>query len=100
VVVRLAPDARLERECVAEEGAWRTVNARVVRQSGLGYSGSIDDFGAGLLASCAGGRTVRDVVASVAIELSQPADAVADAAIANVRSLIGRGFLLPESMVG
>jgi hypothetical protein len=98
VVVRLAPDARLERECAAEDGAWRTVNARVVRQTGLGYSGSIDDFGAGLLASCAVGRTVRDIVASVATELS--ADAVADATVANVRSLIGRGFLLPESMVG
>ena len=76
------------------------MNARVVRQTGLGYSGSIDDFGAGLLASCAGGRTVRDVIATVATELSQPVDAVADATVANVRSLIGRGFLLPDSMVG
>jgi hypothetical protein len=97
LVVRLAPDARLERECVVEAGAWRTDSTRVVRQTGLGYSGSIDDFGAGLLVSCADGRAVRDVVATVANELAQPPEAVAEATLANVRTMIARGFLLPDA---
>jgi SAM-dependent methyltransferase len=94
-VVRLAPDARLERECVAEEGRWQTSAARVFRRTGLGYSGSIDEFGAELLASCTAGRPVRDVVAAVADQLGQPTDAVVQPALANVRSLIGRAILLP-----
>ena len=97
-VVRLAPDARLERECVADEGQWQTAAARVFRRSGLGYSGSIDDFGADLLASCTSGRPVRDVVAAVAGQLGQPADAVVEPTLVNLRSLIGRAILLPAGV--
>jgi hypothetical protein len=94
-VVRLSPDARLERECVAAEGRWATAAARVFRRSGLGYSGSIDDFGADVLASCTDGRPVRDIVAAVAGQVGEPTDAVLEPTLVNVRSLIGRAILLP-----
>ena len=99
-VVRLAPDARLERECVAEDGRWQTAEARVFRQTGLGYSGAIDDFGADLLASCAAGRPVRDLVAAVAHRIGEPTDTVAAPTLANLRSLIGRAILLPGDVQG
>jgi hypothetical protein len=94
-VVRLAPDASLERECVARDGRWETSGVRVFRRSGLGYSGTIDDFGADLLASCTAGRPVRDLVAAVAARLGQPVDAVVAPTLENLRSLIGRAILLP-----
>jgi hypothetical protein len=98
LVVRLGPDLRLQRGYVVGEDGWRPDSARVAREGGLGYSAAIDEAGAELLGSCAVGRTVRDLVGSVAASVDGPRGDVVAGAVAIVRSLIGCGMLVPVAV--
>ncbi|HZQ86586.1 MAG TPA: methyltransferase [Acidimicrobiales bacterium] len=99
MVLTLAPDVRLHRECSAKDGMWQTESARVARSSGLGYTAGIDEIGADLLASCDRARPVSDLVASVASSTGNVADEIAAGVVAIVRSLIACGMLVPAGDV-
>ena len=93
--LRPAPELRLEQ--VAEPGAdgWRLLGATLRLARGLAYEGEIEPAVAELVAHCDGRRSLRAALDTVAGG-TLPDGAIAEA-LAAVRTLVARGFLLPPA---
>ena len=55
----------------------------------------VDDFGIRLLSSCDGGQTLREVLSAVAARHDINLDDMMSPALASIRNLVARGYLLP-----
>ncbi|HQI81130.1 MAG TPA: methyltransferase [Deltaproteobacteria bacterium] len=93
----LSPDARLERICTPSEGGWRDTSLSLSLACGLPYTGSIDPVMANFLVACNGTRRLRQVLQDSVPGMDPPSDAVIEAFMNIVRSLMEREFLLPAA---
>ena len=93
-------DHTLEQVRRFERGRY-DLHASLLRVPGnLAFPTSIDSFGIQLLSSCNGRRTLREVLADVAAQHDLDVDNVIGPALASVRLLLARGFLLPAGLSG
>ncbi len=91
----LSPDARLERICAPAEEGWKDTSLSLSLVCGLPYTGAIDPVMANFLIACNGTRTLGQVLQDSVPGMDAPSDAVIQALMNIVRSLMERGFLLP-----
>jgi hypothetical protein len=97
--LRVSGDARLQRRLEPGEGGWADVSTELCLTRGLAFSGSVDPYVANLVGACDGRKPLGALLAETAAFLDKnPAD-LAPAVCRVVRSLIERGFLLPENLV-
>ncbi len=88
---RLAPSAYVEELSRPGKDGWTTAGRRLLLAAGMRWSAEVDEVGAQLLAGC-DGRTPLGTVLAV---LEAVAGVDPAAALAGVRDLVVRGFLLP-----
>ncbi len=95
--LRVAPELRLEQ--VAEPGptGWRRVGAKLRLARGLAYEGEIEPAVSELVVRCDGTRRLRDVLDEVTGGRIADSDGAIADALAAVRTLMARGFLLPPA---
>lgn len=91
----LAPDVRLDERSARTADGWSVVARSLVQESGLRLTGSVDEFGAALLAACDGNLPLGTLVELLATAYGLDTDAVAAGATTVVRGLVESGFLLP-----
>ena len=96
--LRVSPLVRLEDSCQPSEGAWRVTSARILIASGITYSSPVDLRLAGLIARCDGQRTVRELLAELAVSTNSDLDKITPNLLSLLRELVGRGLLLPEGL--
>jgi SAM-dependent methyltransferase len=92
-VVSVPADQRLEQVMRWSNGAFRTVDASLVRDGGLAPRADVDPPLAAVLAGVDGTRTIGQVLAHAAQALGGNAEAVAAQALPAVRELLSHGFL-------
>ena len=93
--LRVSPLARLDETCEWNEQGWRVGSARIRLARGITYSSSIDLRLAGLVARCDGRRTVRELLAELAVATNADLRKIGPNCLTLLRELIERGFLLP-----
>jgi SAM-dependent methyltransferase len=93
----VCPDLRLRTEAGVGENGWEVLSQEVRRTTGLGYEGTLDPLGVGLLVRCDGKQTVGDLLAEVAQALGRDAESLAGPVLGAVRIMISMGFLEPNS---
>ncbi|MBV9577082.1 MAG: class I SAM-dependent methyltransferase [Chloroflexi bacterium] len=91
--VTVPGDQRLEQVMRWNGGAFRTVDASLVRETGLKPRAEIDPPLAGLLATVDGSRTIGQVIEQLARALGGTPDAVSAQVLPAVRQLVSHGFL-------
>lgn len=93
----LSRDARLERVCSPAQGGWKDTSLTLGLVCGLPYTGAVDTVVANFLIACDGTRTFREALQDGVPGMDTSSDAVIQAFLPVVRSLIERGFLLPAA---
>jgi methylase of polypeptide subunit release factors len=92
-------DTRLEQQAKPADGSWQILEYTLHRAIGLAPRGRCDPYIAMLVARSNGRTPLRELVATVASDLSQPFDSIAQPLVGMVRELIAQGFLLPPGIV-
>jgi hypothetical protein len=92
-VVRVPGDQRLEQVLRWTNGAFRTVDASLVRDGGLKPRADVDPALAAVLAGVDGTRTIGQVLEHAAQALGGSREAVTAQALPAVRELLSHGFL-------
>ncbi|HEY1294371.1 MAG TPA: class I SAM-dependent methyltransferase [Chloroflexota bacterium] len=92
-VVSVPGDQRLEQVMRWSGGAFRTVDASLVRDGGLKPRADVDPPLAAVLAGVDGSRTIGQVLEHAANALGGDPGAVSDQALPAVRQLLSHGFL-------
>lgn len=95
--LQVAPELRLEQTAEPHAGGWRLVAAKLRLGRGLAYEGEIEPAVAELVARCDGTRPLRDVLNEIAGSAVPTSDSVLADALAAVRTLVARGFLVPPT---
>ncbi len=91
----LRDDVRLHSVAGRTEDGW-VAQAQVLQQErGLRWSGSIDDYGAALLAGCDGTRRLGALVAVLAASAGMDDSEAAEQVLPAVQRLVEQGFLVP-----
>jgi hypothetical protein len=93
--LRLRPDVRVVQVGEADEDGWAVLSQRLQQETGLRWSGGIDDHGASLVAACDGSTPLRALVQLLATALDEPVGEVCDQVLPVVTALVRKGFLLP-----
>lgn len=91
--LRLREDVRLHQVGTATAEGWEATQQWLQQESGLRWSGSVDGYGATLLAGCDGTRPVRDLVDVLAVSAGLTAAEAAEQVVPVLRQLVGQGFL-------
>ena len=92
-VVRVPEDQRLEQVLRWSNGAFRTVDASLVRDGGLKPRADVDPPLAAVLARVDGTRTIDQVLEHAAHALGGNPEAITAQALPTVRELLSQGFL-------
>lgn len=92
-VVRVPEDQRLEQVLRWSNGAFRTVDASLVRDGGLKPRADVDPPLAAVLARVDGTRTIDQVLEHAAHALGGNPEAITAQALPTVRELLSHGFL-------
>ncbi len=92
-VVSVPHDQRLEQVMRWSDGAFRTVDASLVRERGLKPRADVDPPLTAVLAGVDGKRTIGQVLEQAAHALGGNAESVAAQALPAVRELLSHGFL-------
>ncbi len=96
--LRVSPLVRLEEKCEPSGNTWRAASARICMASGIAYSSPVDLRLAGLIARSDGQRTVRELVAELAVATNSDLERITPNCLFLLRELVERGFLLPEGL--
>jgi methylase of polypeptide subunit release factors len=96
--LRVSGEARLQRMLEPAAGGWADVSTELCLAHGLAYSGSVDPYVANLVAACDGRKPLGELLAEMAASLGKNPVDLGPALCGVVRSLIERGFLLPEQL--
>ncbi|MFD4294849.1 methyltransferase [Rhodococcus sp. NPDC058505] len=92
----VAPATALERVYLPGEEGWRQVVARVHRGDGPAWQHEVDDLAAALLGGMRGdGLALGELVDLLAAAHDEPAEPLADAAVALLHGLVRHGLVLP-----
>ena len=86
-------DVRLHQ--IGEPGpdGWDAAATWLQQETGLRWSGGIDEYGATLLAGCDGTRPLGDLISVLAMSLDEPVSEVTEQVLPAVRQLVSQGFL-------
>ncbi len=99
--LRISSSVQLKQTFTPHDGGWAAAGkAELCRDSGLAYSGQVDQFFGGLIARCDGSRTLRELIQQLAETVHRPFEAVAPQVLGITRRLVEQGFLLPEGFTG
>ncbi|MDP3711668.1 MAG: class I SAM-dependent methyltransferase [Mycobacteriales bacterium] len=93
--LRLRDDVRLVQVGAADPDGWAAVSQRLQQETGLRWSGGIDDHGAALVAGCDGTVPFGQLVQVLATALDEPVGEVCDQVVPVAEALVRKGFLLP-----
>ncbi|MFN2505504.1 MAG: methyltransferase [Acidimicrobiales bacterium] len=88
---------RLQERSQWTAGRWVLEEALLQLTRGLPYVGSIDRFGAALIAGCEGSARLGDLVQRLAAAIGADADELTPQILPFVRQLIEQGFLTPTT---
>jgi methylase of polypeptide subunit release factors len=91
--LRLRDDVRLHEVSARGEEGWEPVVQRLQQEAGLRWSGSIDGYGASLLAACDGTQRLGDLVGLLAAAIEEPVGEVTDQVLPVLRNLVELGFV-------
>ena len=92
--VAVAPHSVFEHRNSIVDGEWKTTEAAIATPGGLGLRATLDGPSAGLVASLAPERTVREALAAAAeLQGLTPDDEFVAAGVALVRGLLERGYV-------
>ena len=96
--LRVSREARLNRLLEPASGGWADVSTELCLARGLVFSGSVDPYVANLVAACDGRKPLGELLAEMVASLGKNPVDLGPALCRVVRSLIERGFLLPEHL--
>jgi hypothetical protein len=85
---------RLEQRAAAGADGWAVVEQSLAQTGGLRLRGTVDGFGAALLAGCDGRMPLGALVPLLAAGYGLDEDDVRDGVLATVRELAEQGFLV------
>lgn len=91
--LRLREDVRLHQVATVERDGWYASGQYLQQQTGLRWSGGIDDVGASLLAACDGTHALGDLLALLAAASELPLSEVTEQVLPVVRRLAEQGFV-------
>ena len=92
---RLRDDVRLHQVARRTEDGWYAEAQVLQQESGLRWSGSVDVYGATLLAGCDGSRRLGDLLAVLASSAGISEAEAAEQVLPVVERLVEQGFLVP-----
>ncbi len=93
--LQVSPDVRYEPQYKPSAQGWRLRNGQLRRTQGFCYTCSVDPQTANLVLGCNGQLRVGDLLSGLAAQRKVTLESIAPTCLANIRRLIGRGFLLP-----
>ena len=93
-------DHRLEQVFHFERERYQLQASQLRLHENLPFPSGIDGFGIQLLLQCDGRRTVQEILDEAAARHEIDADEMIPTALASIRSLVVRGFLLPVDFSG
>jgi methylase of polypeptide subunit release factors len=91
--LRLREDVRLHEVSVRGEDGWENRVRRLQQEAGLRWSGSVDAYGASLLAACDGTTSLGDLLALLAAAVEEPLGELTERVLPLLRTLVAQGFL-------
>ena len=95
--LRLRDDVRLHQAASRTPDGWVADTQLLQQEAGLRWSGSIDLYGATLLAACDGGQTLGNLLEVLAVSAGLTTGEAAEQVLPVLRELIGKGFLSAPS---
>jgi hypothetical protein len=91
--LRLRDDVRLHEVSARCEEGREPVVQRLQQEAGLRWSGSIDGYGASLLAACDGTHPLGALLELLAAAADDPVGEMTERVLPVIRRLVGQGFL-------
>lgn len=98
VKLTVSPAVRMNQQFRPEDGGWVGGSPELCRTQGLAFSGSVDQYAAGLIARCDGQRMLRELIHELAQITNQEVDTLSPQVVGTIRQLIEQAFLLPEGI--
>lgn len=90
----VAPDARLEQICIAEEGNWRAEAIKLLLKSGFRSQIDVQPLVAEFLSLCDGRKTAREAITEFVTRTGADPDKAASECLGMIRKLLARGFMV------
>jgi methylase of polypeptide subunit release factors len=91
--LRLREDVRLHEVSARTDDGWEPQVQLLQQEAGLRWNGTIDAYGASVLAACDGSQRLGDLISLLAAAVGEPPGEVTRGVLPVVRDLVGKGFL-------
>jgi hypothetical protein len=97
VKLKLSPHVRLEQVCEPATGRWQPISLTLRLVKGFPFHLGLQPFVAEFLITCDGKRTTSELIDELAVKADAPLETVRRECLQILRTLIERGFILPEA---